>query len=328
MKKSWGYILNSGKNNKIAYFIRQFTKCSIPRWLLNKRLDRIIERDSKRYSAEEIEERVSYYCKLLSHKALPADAERLGDFKLKGNGSAYYFDSQEIVRWFDKDLKWCHLFGDVTHVPPYPTIVKSRPIAGDNANSVVLNLDKCRHFVFLHDKIPFREKTDRTIFRGSVKGNAQRTLFMERFKGNPRIDTADTYAGPTDQQVITKDLQPQITLYAHLKYKFIMAIEGNDVASNLKWIMSSSSLAVMPKPTYETWFMEGRLKADYHYVEVKPDFSDLEEKMDYYISNPDKAEEIIRNANNYIAQFKDWRKERLVALLTMRRYFEMTGQKL
>lgn len=327
MKKSWGYILNSGKNNKIAYFIRQSIKCAIPRWILNRRVNKIIERDSKRYSSSEIEERVSYYCKLLTQSPLSKDATMLKDFKLKGNGSAYYFDSQEIVRWFDGNLRWSYLFGDVIHVPATPTIVKSRPIAGDNANSVVLNLDKCRHFVFLNDKIPFRQKADRTIFRGSVKGNAQRTLFMELYKNNPRVDTADTYAGPTDQQVITKDLQPQITLYAHLKYKFIMAIEGNDVASNLKWIMSSSSLAVMPKPTYETWFMEGRLKAGYHYVEVKPDFSDLEQQMDYYISHPEEAEAIVRHANEYIAQFRDWRKERLVALLTMKRYFEMTGQK-
>ena len=40
------------------------------------------------------------------------------------------------------------------------------------------------------------------------------------------------------------------------KHKFILCIEGNDVASNLKWVMSSNSVAVMPKPKFESWFME------------------------------------------------------------------------
>lgn len=61
----------------------------------------------------------------------------------------------------------------------------------------------------------------------------------------------------------------QKTIREHLDYKFIMAIEGNDVASNLKWVMSSNSLAVMPRPTCETWFMEGTLIPDYHYIEVR-----------------------------------------------------------
>ena len=30
----------------------------------------------------------------------------------------------------------------------------------------------------------------------------------------------------------------KISIYDHLKYKYVMALEGNDVASNLKWIMS------------------------------------------------------------------------------------------
>lgn len=65
------------------------------------------------------------------------------------------------------------------------------------------------------------------------------------------------------------------TIREHLDYKFIIALEGNDVASNLKWVMSSNSLAVMTRPTCETWFMEGQLIPDYHYVEVKEDFLTL-----------------------------------------------------
>ena len=52
-------------------------------------------------------------------------------------------------------------------------------------------------------------------------------------------------------------LRPKLSILEQLEYKFVLCLEGNDVATNLKWVMSSNSLAVMPKPRYETWFMEG-----------------------------------------------------------------------
>jgi len=109
-----------------------------------------------------------------------------------------------------------------------------------------------------------------------------------------------------------------------LKYKFVLSLEGNDVASNLKWIMSSNSLAVMPKPSTESWFMEGTLIPDYHYVLIKDDFSDLQERLEYYINNVDVAQMIIKNANQYTKQFQNEKQERLISLLVLKKYFEHT----
>lgn len=121
--------------------------------------------------------------------------------------------------------------------------------------------------------------------------------------------------------------KPRIGLYDHLGYKFIMAIEGNDVATNLKWIMSTNSVAVMPRPTYETWFMEGRLVPNYHYIEIRSDYSDLEERLHYYATHPEEAEAIVAHAHEYVAQFRDRRRERLVSLLVLAKYFRCTGQR-
>lgn len=323
------YILRSGKNPKIPYYVRSYLRYWTPQRWLAGRLPKLLDEGLRRQDIDRILDRVAYCNRLEPGAALPDEAPTLGDFRRRDHQSAYFFDSYEIVRWFDRSLRWSYLFGDVVHVPGIPSVVKSRPIAapGGIANSVVLNLDKCRHFVFLKDRRPFRSKQDRAIFRGSVKDNAQRRLFVDRFAAHPRVDAADTFAGGDNpQQRGAQNLQPRISLYDHLDCKFIMALEGNDVASNLKWVMSSSSLAVMPRPTYETWFMEGRLRPDYHYVEVAPDFSDLEEKMEYYIARPAEAEAIVANANAYVAQFRDARRERLAGLLVMRKYFERTGQ--
>ena len=65
----------------------------------------------------------------------------------------------------------------------------------------------------------------------------------------------------------------------------------------------------------------------YHYIEIKPDFSDLEERLNYYIEHVDESLEIIRHAHEYVSQFKDKRRENLISLLVLDKYFKMTGQK-
>ena len=52
------------------------------------------------------------------------------------------------TRLFNSSNKMSYCFGDLTEIPKIPSIVKSRPISNDNANSVLLNLNKVRHFSF------------------------------------------------------------------------------------------------------------------------------------------------------------------------------------
>jgi len=315
--------LSSGKNNKLLWFARGVARQAVPRGWLRGRLSGVLAALEARSDRDYILARVDYYNRLTGLAPLPADAPRLGDFRLKGTPSAYFFDSAEYTRWFRPELRWCYLFGDVTHVPPVPTIVKSRPIAGDNACSVLLNLDKNRHFTFLRDRIAFADKQNLSIFRGHIIDKPHRVRFMEMYHGHPACDAG--IISP-DAQFPAEWVKPKISLWEHLRYKFVLAIEGNDVASNLKWIMSSNSLAVMPRPRYETWFMEGTLEPERHYVEIRPDYADLPEKMDHYIRHPEAAEAIATAAHDYIAQFLDPERERLISLLVLARYFERTGQ--
>ena len=71
--------------------------------------------------------------------------------------------------------------------------------------------------------------------------------------------------------------------------------------------------------------MEGTLKPNYHYIEVMDDFSDLEERLNYYIEHPDEAEAIIQHAHEYVARFQDKEREKLISLLVLKKYFEATN---
>ncbi len=319
------FLFNSGKNSNLKYYLNNYARYCIPNNYFIKNLDSDLRKLDDRPDKTEILERVDYYNKLTEITELPADSLKLGDHILKNckRNKAYFFDTYEYVRRFDKELKWQYRFGDITSIPPYPAIVKSRPIGEGNTNSVLMKLNKVRHYVFVKDKTKWSDKKDMAVFRGMVDGKPNRIRFMETFMDHPMCDLGDVDTRPLQPDEWKR---PMMTIYDHLKYKFVLALEGNDVATNLKWILSSNSLAVMPQPTFETWFMEGRLIPNYHYVEIKPDFSDFEERIRYYIDRPEEAEAIIRHGNEYVKQFMDPDKEKLISLLVMEKYFEKTGQ--
>lgn len=313
-------VLPNGKNNKLMYYVRSTFRSFVPNFFLEKEFLSLLKDWEARPDAGYIRERVDYYNKLSSLSVLPPDTGCVGD--IRNIGSVYYRDSYEVVRYFDKSLKIATAFGDNTSVPKFPAICKSRPIEGDVANAVLLNLDKVRHFIFLKDTRSFEDKFDKAIFRGAIY-QPQRIRFMEKYFGHPLVDCGDT-----GHSVLKEEWRCHpISLYDHLAYKFIVALEGNDVASNLKWIMSSNSVAVMPKPRFETWFMEGRLIPNYHYIEIRSDYTDLPEKINYYSEHPNEAKEIAQHANDWCRQFFNKKRERLIALLVMNKYFKFTCQK-
>ena len=315
-----GYVLRPrGKNLKFVYYLRCAARYFVPSiWLRRHKAALLASLDS-RPDKEQILDRVDYYNKLTGIRELTGQTY-VRD--ITNRTDVYNRDTFEFTRYFDRDLLLDTHFGDWTELCDTPSIVKTRPLAGDNSNNVILNLDKVRHFIFLNDKLAFDSKWDKAIFRG-VASQQHRKRFMAAFFGNPLVDGGDTGKGsdrPKEWHA------PLITLYDHLKYKFVISLEGNDVASNLKWVMSSNSIAIMPRPKYESWFMEGPLQGGVHYIEIKDDYSALEEKIRYYSTHPEEAKAIIRNAHAFVDQFRDKEREELISLLVLEKYFRHTRQ--
>lgn len=328
MRNLFGRIFSSGKNVVFTYYVKSVVGNIFPKLYFSRRIKNEIKNIDERSDYDYIIDRVNYYNKLSGNRDLSQSKISLKDFQLYKNkkmGSRYFFDTYEHTRCFSDDFSLDHLFGDITYVPETPKITKSRPISGNNECSIILNLDKLRHFVFLKDTIAFRQKEVKAIFLSYIKDKPQRIDFMRKFHNTSFCICGDVekHSGvyPWENEQWCHD---KISLWEHLKYKFILAIEGNDVASNLKWIMSSNSIAIMPKPKYETWFMEGKLIANYHYIEIKDDYSDFEQKVKYYSEHIKESEEIIRNANEYINQFRDKKRERIISHLVLEKYFDRT----
>lgn len=316
-------MLFSGKNPKWKYYVASYVRTYAPKWPLRRTLERRLAEAKERPDYAYMKQRCDYYCQLVPGADLDTDCPAIADMRIEGQ-KVYFFDTHRYARHFNPALRLRLLPGDITFVPKSPSIVKSRPLDGDLSNSTVMKLDRVRHFIFADDRVPFRNKLDTALFRGKVEGKDNRIEFMERYYGHPMVDCGDV---SRHNRFHPEWLRHKLTIPEQLRYKFVMAIEGNDVASNLKWIMSSNSVAVMPRPSCETWFMEGTLIPDYHYIEVAPDFSDLPERLTHYLGHPDEAETIIANAHAYVDQFRDSTREDLISLMVLDKYFSCTGQK-
>ncbi|MEZ8825314.1 glycosyl transferase family 90 [Vibrio amylolyticus] len=301
---------------KVKYYLNHFVLMLTPKVLFKIKKVNIENYD---VNNDYVIRRVLYYCDFTRNLEFSGECEIL-DYRRKGFTS-YYYDLKEFLYFFPGYFRFNYYFGDETHIELEPTLFKARPIEGDNRNSVLFKLDKRRHFRFVNDKIKYSDKKDIAVFRGAVT-QPHRIRFMKEMFEHPLVDAGQSNS--SDEHPEWK--KPFMSVDEQLQYKFLICLEGNDVASNLKWAMSSNSVVITPKMKFETWFMEGTLKAGIHYIEVKDDWSDFEEKIQYYLEHPQEAEKIIKNAHDYVEPFKDEKLEQLICIKTLERYFELSGQ--
>lgn len=261
---------------------------------------------------------IDYYCKI-NDVCNESGTSTIGDISLLSK-SLYTYDFYRILANFPKSLRFNYLWGDITYVPNSPTFLKSRPIHGDNANSILLPLVTHRHLRFINDLIPYEDKKSIAVWRGAAY-QKNRQQFLDFTKNLPFCDVANT-----SRDALKESPGNYLSIEEQFKYKIIFSIEGNDVATNLKWIMGSNSLCFTPPLIYETWFREGSLIPGIHYVEIKSDFTDIEEKFNYYINHPEEAKKIIKNAQAYVAQFKNIAHQYKLAEQVAHKYFQLTNQ--
>jgi glycosyl transferase family 90 len=301
---------------KVFYYARNAARDIAPQALFRRRLAHCLDR--ARLSDAAAQRRLNYYNKLQDAFSPSPNAVQISH--LPFTPTMYYYDLKEFARYFDPSLLIDLEFGDVRDVPGVPSIVKDRPIVAEDSNAVIMKLDKFRHFHMPVDATSFADKLPAVVWRGHLN-NPIRQRFLDAVRGLSFCD-----AGSSKRNAPAEYSKPYLSIAQHQRYRYIVSLEGNDVATNLKWILSSKSLCLMPPPTYETWFAERTLQANVHYVPLEADFSDLGERVAYFNRHPAQAERITRAANAYCQTFADKRAEQAISLLVLYKYFVLSGQ--
>ena len=86
--------------------------------------------------------------------------------------------------------------------------------------------------------------------------------------GNRNIDVGLTRI-VQDRDDMQAYLKETMDMGNFLQHKFLLSCEGNDVATNLKWVLASNSCVLMHPPRFESWLLESQLKPMVHYVPVR-----------------------------------------------------------
>jgi hypothetical protein len=305
------------KLRRFEFYARGVLRDAIPYPIYAIRLRRLYAKLEATGLDHRFAERVHYYNKLapgsvLQH-AVPARS-------ISNEGSYYLYDLREHLNYFPPDLQVYREFGDVAFHLQAAGLTKTRPIADTNQNSVLLKLDKLRHFTWPRDPYPFASKINAAVWRGALHNELRRVL-VQRFYAHPRHNI-----GLTENGHGGVGSKPWLSPAEQFRYRYMVSVEGVDVATNLKMVLASRSLCLMPRPRYESWLMEGTLVPGVHYVELRDDFADLDNKIDHYERHQDEALAIVANANRFMEQFGDKAGERLISILVLQKYFENTGQ--
>ncbi|MDE7335847.1 MAG: lipopolysaccharide A protein, partial [Muribaculaceae bacterium] len=268
--------------NKTSFLLRGWLDSVLPAALYS--LPRVLDGLTPE-QLEQARQRAAYYCRRPLDPTLvdPAMLIRAADFRVpssKPRHTGYFFPLRRALNYFPQSVRFLYAPGDIYDPFAQPTLCKARCI-GD-LNATLMPLNAVRHFRFVDsDPTPWQKKRDQIVSRNEVH-RPERYAFLQRWFGHPQTDLGQTNL----QGGRPEWLRLRMTIDQQLQYKFIACIEGNDVATNLKWVMSSNSLPVMPTPTMESWFQEALLRPGENYVAVAADYSDLLERMDYYLSHP------------------------------------------
>lgn len=209
-------------------------------------------------------------------------------------------------------------FGDDTN--SYNSIYFSKASKLNDTNCVLLPLNINRHYgnikhIINNDMVDFNFKKPVIFWRGATTNygynlydnikliDNPRLYIIKKYYNNPLFDIGFTKLcqGVNNYDYINKYIKDNVSIDKMLEYKYLLSLEGNDVATNLKWILSSNSICFMPKPTKITYFREDLLKPDVNYVEITED--NIESKYEYCENNINYCLNIIKNNKELMNKF-------------------------
>lgn len=103
-------------------------------------------------------------------------------------------------------------------------------------------------------------------------------------------------------ETVAERLEQNAFLPEQQRHKFILAVPGNDVPSSLRHDLLSGGLVLMPRPFWESvWFFG--LKPDIHYIPLRADLADLEERLEWCRDNDSACREIAEAGRRFALEF-------------------------
>ncbi|KAI2513506.1 Glycosyl transferase family 90 [Fragilaria crotonensis] len=225
-----------------------------------------------------------------------------------------------LFAWGDQELKI-----DV-HLPIFGKWRFNNVDHHDAPAPILAPLDTFRHFgqfnVVHENDIPWEQKINKAVWRGTMTGIVENGRFpydydleanaldtclkFERcrlvYRNHNHTDTDVGFSHCSHEELKIVNgvdmMQPYLSIKDQLQYKMLISIEGNDVATGLKWNLLSRSVVLMPPPTKTIFSLEVLLEPWVHYIPLNID--NVSEAIQWVLQNEDEAQRISKRATNLI----------------------------
>ena len=170
--------------------------------------------------------------------------------------------------------------------------------------------------ISINDTTPFKNKSNKLIWRGGSTGdeeiekNIRYHVVSKNINKSNEIDVGFSHfcqsVYENNKKSFSNLLKNNVSREEQLNYKFILNLEGNDVASSFPWVLASNCCPLHNYPfKYESYIFGKELIPYVHFVPIKNDGSDLQSQLKWCFENMDKCEEIAYNGKKYMEQYLD-----------------------
>ncbi len=160
-----------------------------------------------------------------------------------------------------------------------------------------LCLHRYNQYRSVHQGIPFHTKIAKLVYAGNTRGS----IFNFMKDNGIRISQRAYFASDAvDKTNIV--CPPHLSREEMIQHKYILDIDGNACTWDATaWKLNSGSVIFKPESDWKQWFYDEYLPWK-HYVPIKDDFSDIQERIDWCESNQDKCIEMVSSCK---ALFQD-----------------------
>jgi hypothetical protein len=141
-----------------------------------------------------------------------------------------------------------------------------------------------------HRGIPFSKKENKIVFGGQDRGGKHNFVTRRDIDISQR-DYFKSDAVPKDNIVY----EGWIDRFDMVNYKYVLDIDGNSATWDATaWKLNSGSVIFKTESVWRQWFHDEYLPG-IHYIEIKDDFSDLQEKFHWCENHQEECEIMINN---------------------------------
>lgn len=169
----------------------------------------------------------------------------------------------------------------------------------------------------IQNQKPWEERIPKILWRGALKTNKVREAMYRVTRGKEWADVEEI-KWKNRTEVSPGSVASAVSMVDHCDYQYLMHTEGRSYSGRGKYLLNCGSVVVMHKSEWIEPHQDLYIKSgpEQNIVEVERNFSDLEEKMQRLLKEPQLAHQIATNSQKTfrdryltpVAQACYWRK--------------------